>query len=97
MHNLFILDAQGEYGVMVKFLRYIWKTHIAKTNATKNTNVLATSYKYMIVNSLALDTRETKKRVIPSQKILYMLKFLLSLDVHKTKPHQKLSIQQLGM
>jgi len=57
MHNLFILDAQGEYGVMVKFLEYIQKTHIAKTNATKNTNLLATSYKYVIVNSLALDTR----------------------------------------
>ncbi len=34
----------------------------------KNTNVLATSYKYMIVNLLALDTRKTKKRVTPSQK-----------------------------
>jgi hypothetical protein len=53
---------------MVKFLKYIQKTHIAKINATKNTNVLATSCKYMIVNSLALDTRETKKRVIPRQK-----------------------------
>jgi hypothetical protein len=30
--------------------------------------ILATSYQYMIVNSLALDIRETKKRVIPSQK-----------------------------
>jgi hypothetical protein len=45
-----------------------YERHIAKTNATKNTNVLATSYKYMIVNSLALNTRETKKTVIPSQK-----------------------------
>ncbi len=62
----------------------------------KNTNVLATSYKYMIVNSLALDKRNKEKGDSKPKKFSICLNSFCHLMYTRPNPTKNFPSKQLG-